>query len=141
MSTLTAHFDLPLDGSAPGWARSTVTAVLGGWGLRDRAWLDDAAVVISELVSNAVRHGGGEIVVAVESHAGQITVSVADGSSVIPRPRNPDGTGGLGLRIIDTLTDRWYVESHEGGKRVCAELPPCPRNGTPATGTSRTEAA
>ncbi|MEU4625687.1 ATP-binding protein [Actinoplanes sp. NPDC023801] len=109
--------------------------------------LDDAAVVVSELVSNAVRHGGSEIVVAVESHAGQITVSVADGSSVVPRPRDPDGTCGLGLRLIESLTVRWYVQSHEGGKRVCAELWPVPgsrdggSDGTNATGSSRTEAA
>ncbi|GAA2854215.1 hypothetical protein GCM10010443_15590 [Actinoplanes cyaneus] len=138
---MTAHFDLPLDGAAPGWARSAVTAVLGGWGLRDRAWLDDAAVVISELVTNAVRHGGGEVVVSVEAYGSQVIISVADGSSVVPRPREPDGTGGLGLRIIEKLTDRWYVEPYEGGKRVRAELPLCPGSPVTAEGTSRTEPA
>ncbi|MFI1994727.1 ATP-binding protein [Actinoplanes sp. NPDC020271] len=138
MSTLTAHFDLPLDGSAPRWARSAVTAVLGGWGLRDRAWLDDAAAVISELVTNAVKHGGGEVVVGVEAYGDQVVVSVADGSSVVPRRREPDGTGGLGLRIIEALTVRWYVEPHEGGKRVRAELPVCPGDPVAAGGTSRT---
>ncbi|WIM99866.1 ATP-binding protein [Actinoplanes oblitus] len=141
MSTLTAHFDLPLDSTAPGWARSAVTAVLGGWGLRDRAWLDDVAAVVSELVTNAVRHGGGAVVVDVEAYGGQVIVSVADGSSVVPRPRRPDGTGGLGLRIIDALTARWFVESYEGGKRVRAEMPLFPGRGVSATGTSRVEPA
>ncbi|WP_203779605.1 ATP-binding protein [Actinoplanes philippinensis] len=141
MSSVTAHFDLPLDGSAPGWARSAVTAVLGGWGLRDPAWLDDAAVVVSELVTNAVRHGGGQIVVDVEAYGRQVIVSVADGSSVVPRPREPDGTGGLGLRIIESLTTRWYVQSYQGGKRVRAELPLSPGRGVTEAGTSRTERA
>src|SRR5689334_1876873 len=113
MSTLTAHFDLPLDGTAPGWARNAVRAVLGAWGLRDTDWLDGVMTVVSELVSNAVRHGGGEIVVDVEAYGRVAIVSVADGSSVVPRPRDPDQTGGLGLAIIDALTTRWDVQSHE----------------------------
>ncbi|MEU4690697.1 ATP-binding protein [Actinoplanes sp. NPDC023714] len=141
MSALTAHFDLPLDSSAPGWARSAVKAVLGGWGLRDQAWLDDATTVVSELVTNAVRHGGGAVVVDVEAYGRQVTLSVADGSSVVPRRREPDGTGGLGLRIIESLTTRWFVQSYEGGKRVRAELRPFPGDGVPASGTTRTEQA
>ncbi|GAA4605374.1 hypothetical protein GCM10023107_71810 [Actinoplanes octamycinicus] len=138
---MTAHFDLPLDSTAPRWARSAVTAVLGGWGLRDQEWLDDAAAVVSELVTNAVRHGGGAVVVDVEAYGRQVTVSVADGSSVVPRRREPDGTGGLGLRIIESLTTRWFVQSYEGGKRVRAELPLSPGPGVPPGGTSREEPA
>ncbi|MEU8821293.1 ATP-binding protein [Actinoplanes sp. NPDC048796] len=141
MSTLTAHFDLPLDNTAPSFARAAVAAVLGSWGLRDSDWLDAAMTVLSELVSNAVRHGGGEVVVDVEAYGRQAIVSVADGSSVVPRRREPDGTGGLGLAIINALTTRWFVESYEGGKRVRAELLPCPGEGVTAGGTSRTETA
>lgn len=132
MTTLTAHFDLPLDTTAPGWARTAVTAILSGWGLHQREWLDSAMVVISELVSNAVRHGGGRLVVDLEARGDRVTVSVADGSAVVPRPREPDLSGGLGLRIIDAFTEHWYVQSHDGGKRVRAELPPCPGRVEPA---------
>ncbi|GAA0461584.1 hypothetical protein Ade02nite_16150 [Paractinoplanes deccanensis] len=141
MSTLTAHFDLPLDGTAPAYARGAVVALLGAWGLRDRDWLDAAMTVLSELVSNAVRHGGGAVVVDVEAYGRQVILSVADGSSVVPRPRRADGTGGLGLTIINAYTTRWYVQSYEGGKRVRAEMPPCPGDGVTAGGTSRTEPA
>jgi hypothetical protein len=79
--------------------------------------------------------------VDVEAYGRQVIVSVADGSSVVPRPREPDGTGGLGLTIIEALTTRWYVQAHQGGKRVRAELPPCPGDGVTAGGTSRTEVA
>jgi anti-sigma regulatory factor (Ser/Thr protein kinase) len=139
MTTLTAHFDLPLDANAPGWARGAVSSLLNGWGLADPEWSDAALTVISELVSNAVRHGGGQLVVEVEAHGRLVTLSVADGSSVLPARRSPDGTGGLGLRIIEAMTTRWYVESHEGGKRVRAELPACPGEDEDAGGSGRTE--
>ncbi|GIF15696.1 ATP-binding protein [Actinoplanes teichomyceticus] len=141
MSTLTARFDLPLNTTAPRWARGAVAAVLGGWGLDDAGWVADTMTVVSELVGNAVRHGGGQIALDVEAHGRQVTVSVADGSSVVPRPREPDETGGLGLTMIEALTIRWYVESHQGGKRVRAQLPPCPGPDLTATGTDRTEPA
>jgi anti-sigma regulatory factor (Ser/Thr protein kinase) len=71
MSSLTAHFDLPLDRYAPRWARRSVTAVLGGWGFDDPEWSDAASAVVSELVTNAVRHGGGAIMLDIEAHGRQ----------------------------------------------------------------------
>ena len=128
MSELTAHVDVPLDARAPAAARNAVRAVLSGWRLTDRDWLNCTTVVVSELVTNAVRHGGGCLAVQVSAHDRQVTVKVADGSSVAPRRREAgrDDLGGRGVQIIEALTERWGVEEHEGGKRVWALLPPCP---------------
>ena len=54
-----------------------------------------------------------------------------DGSPVLPRPRPPDETGGLGLVLIGSLAVRWHAHPHHGGKRVRAQLPPCPSARTP----------
>jgi anti-sigma regulatory factor (Ser/Thr protein kinase) len=129
MSELTAHLDVPLDRGAPAAARRAVTAVLAGWGFKDADWLDAAAVVVSELVTNAVRHGGGCVALALESHDRRVVVSVADGSSVVPRRRDPDDEGGRGIALIEALSDGWTVENHRGGKRVLVRLAPCPRGG------------
>lgn len=129
MSELTAHLDVPLDRGAPAAARRAVTAVLGGWGFKDADWLDAAAVVVSELVTNAVRHGGGCVALALESHDRRVIVSVADGSSVVPRRRDPDDVGGRGIALIEALSEGWTVENYRGGKRVLVRLVPCPRGG------------
>jgi anti-sigma regulatory factor (Ser/Thr protein kinase) len=135
MSALTAHLDVPLDRAAPAAARRAVAAVLRGWGFRDPDWLDGAAVVVSELVTNAVRHGGGCVALHVEAHEGRVVVSVADGSSVVPRRRDPDGVGGRGIALIEALSDGWTVQNYQGGKRVRVELVSCPgaRMGDPAS--------
>ncbi|BCJ50869.1 ATP-binding protein [Actinoplanes sp. NBRC 14428] len=122
MSALTARFDVPLGLNAPGAARRAVTAVLAGWGYRDETWLEQAAVVVSELVTNAVRHGGGCVELRVESHDDEVIVSVADGSSVVPRRREPDSTGGRGLALIEAMAERWGVRDHQGGKQVWVAL-------------------
>lgn len=137
MSALTAHLDVPLSRDAPCSARRAVTAVLAGWGFRDRDWLDAAAVVVSELVTNAVRHGGGCVALHVEAHDGQVVVSVADGSSVVPRRRDPDGVGGRGIALIEALSAEWTVQNHQGGKRVRVVLLPCPGARTGASGSMR----
>jgi anti-sigma regulatory factor (Ser/Thr protein kinase) len=122
MSELTAHLDVPLGLSAPAAARRAVTAVLEGWGFRETCWLDAAAVVVSELVTNAVRHGGGCVSLQLEAHGDRVIVSVADGSSVVPRRRDPDGIGGRGIALIEALSAGWHVETYQGGKRVRVEL-------------------
>jgi anti-sigma regulatory factor (Ser/Thr protein kinase) len=129
MSELTAHLDVPLDRGAPAAARRAVTAVLAGWGFRDTDWLDAAAVVVSELVTNAVRYGGGCVALQLESHDERVIVSVADGSAVVPRRRAPDDAGGRGIALIEALSEGWTVENYRGGKRVLVWLVPCPRGG------------
>jgi len=126
MSELSARFDMPLGSYAPRMARRAVSAVLAGWGFTDPDWLDEASILVSELVTNAVNHGGGCLELRVQAHGDQVTVSAADGSSVVPRRRRPDDAGGRGLELIEALSARWGVEDHEGGKRVWIELAACP---------------
>ena len=123
MATLNAALDLPLGEHAPRAARRALHAVLESWGFTDREWRSGAAIVVSELVTNAVVHGGGCVELRVEAHERQVRISVADGSAVIPRRRDPDRRGGRGLALIEAVADRWWIEEHDGGKRVWAELP------------------
>lgn len=141
MSVLTAQLDVPLHHGAPGAARRAVVAVLGGWGFRDPDWLDSAAVVVSELVTNAVRHGGGLVALSLEAHEGQVVVAVADGSSVVPRRRDPDDVGGRGIALIEALAVNWTVHNHHGGKQVRVTLLPCPGWVVVESGTARGGAA
>lgn len=123
MSELTGRFDLPLDVDAPAAARRGARAMLTGWGYHHRDWLDTAMVVISELVANAVRHGGGCLSLDLHARDGQVTIGVADGSAVLPRRRDADDDGGRGLAVVEALADRWGVHDHHEGKRVWAQLP------------------
>lgn len=126
MSELNATLDLPLGQVAPGAARKAVRHMLIAWQLTDPDWLDDAEVVVSELVTNAVRYGGGCIELSLQSHEGQVIVKAADGSSVVPRDRGPRAEGGYGLRLIEACGGAWGVDDFHGGKQVWVRLRPCP---------------
>jgi len=76
------------------------------------AWppAEDAELILSELVANAVQHGAGEIALALWLAEGRIRGEVADaGPGPPPRPLRPgkDAVGGRGLVIVDALSDRW----------------------------------
>lgn len=86
--------------------------------------IDAAVLVSSELVTNALRHGEGEIELRVRLGDRQVRLEVIDeGHRSAPsvRPRQPDETGGWGLRIVDQLAREWGVA--EGTTHVWAELP------------------
>jgi len=89
------------------------------------AELDDANLVLGELVTNAVRHGLGEIVVRASLDGGVIHLSVTDSSEEQPvtLPRDPLRIGGLGLHIVDSLSSEWGVAAFPGGKTVWATSP------------------
>jgi anti-sigma regulatory factor (Ser/Thr protein kinase) len=80
--------------------------------------LADAALLLTELVANGVRHGGGgsdtELHVMFEARPPALRVEVENPDRVPTRvaPRPPDllGGGGLGLHIVDRLSSRWGVQ-------------------------------
>lgn len=104
-------------------ARQFVVETLLAWG--DRAELvDDAALVATELATNAIKHARSKFTVRISSHPGRIHIGVIDASPVLPVPRvaTPMATSGRGLGLISTLTTRWTAESIPDGKVVTVEL-------------------
>jgi anti-sigma regulatory factor (Ser/Thr protein kinase) len=82
-------------------------------------------LIASELVTNAVQHGGGPIELRLEHSDGVVTIEVVDGDSTAqPLLRSPAGDdgGGRGLRIVETLAREWGVRATETGKIVWASL-------------------
>jgi anti-sigma regulatory factor (Ser/Thr protein kinase) len=90
------------------------------------ARIADLRLVISEVITNAVRHGGeGEMVVAVTPKRGYLCVQVTDtGDGFAPRPRafEPDDDGGFGLFLIERLTRRWGLTREDSNTRVWFEF-------------------
>jgi anti-sigma regulatory factor (Ser/Thr protein kinase) len=86
--------------------------------------LAELALVVSELVTNAVVHGHGEIVVKLRLDAEVLRGDVIDqggGFERAMRERRPHDVGGRGLMIVEALTARWGI--HEGTTHVWFELP------------------
>jgi len=120
---LQATVTLPADRSAPRVARSWVNDVAR---TLDAPLLEDLRLVISEIVTNAVKYGPGTpIHVCLHVRApGQVRGVVIDhGQSAHQiRLRSPDAMtpGGRGLRIVHELADRWGVE--EGSTHVWFQM-------------------
>ncbi|MER6558436.1 SpoIIE family protein phosphatase [Streptomyces sp. NPDC001027] len=131
---------------APGAARDLVRAALSEWAgsglpgavkLRERL-AEDAILVVSELVTNAVVHAGTEVelVCRLDVEPGPsegglaVVVEVCDRHpSRTPRDHAPDPPRGMpehgrGLRLVATLADAWGVTYRRGAKTVWARLLP-----------------
>jgi anti-sigma regulatory factor (Ser/Thr protein kinase) len=114
---------LPRDRRTPVDARDWLRGFLGRRVGTDV--LDDATLVLSELATNALRHGLGEVGVRAALGAdGEVHIAVTDSGSELPvlHPLDPDRVGGLGLRVIDRLSSAWGVAPFPGGKTVWATV-------------------
>jgi anti-sigma regulatory factor (Ser/Thr protein kinase) len=129
-----------LDVQAPGAARTFVAQCLD-----ERVGpsaLENARLLVSELVSNSLQHGGGQVgdrvVVSVELMPDWFRVSVQDSGSdavIAARPAGIDTGNGFGLNLVHLLSERWGVERlAKGGTQVWAQLP---RAGVGAPGSSQ----
>jgi anti-sigma regulatory factor (Ser/Thr protein kinase) len=113
---------LPASVDTPAAARAFARAVLNGD--RTVVLLEDVALVVSELVTNAVLHGVGDVTLSVVVDDESVQVEVGDGEPELADPppvaRNADA--GRGLLLVSRVARRWGVRPADGGKVVWAEL-------------------
>ena len=98
-------------------ARNTI----GSLGLRPDLQ-EKAALVVTELATNAVLHAGGLLSVRIWYGDDRLRLEVADGSHLLPEPGAPGNMSGRGLQIVSALAQAWGSQSRPGGKVVWAEL-------------------
>ncbi|WP_406411135.1 ATP-binding protein [Streptomyces halstedii] len=115
---------LPREAQQARTARLLVTMALRAWGLGGLD--DDARLVMTELVSNAVVHArrGLVRVTVTRVTARRVRVAVVDFSAEQPSPQSSgeDIESGRGLAIVEALSGQWGVDPLPWGKRVWAEL-------------------
>ncbi|MER6048191.1 SpoIIE family protein phosphatase [Streptomyces sp. NPDC001793] len=117
-----ATWDIPADPSAVGEARRTVVGQLARWGLSGLEFSTE--LIVSELVTNAIRHASGPIGLRM-IRADTLICEVSDGSSTAPHLRHARTTdeGGRGLFLIAGYARRWGARHTPQGKFIWAELP------------------
>ncbi|MFD0144737.1 MULTISPECIES: ATP-binding protein [unclassified Streptomyces] len=122
--TTTRHVAaLPRDLHSPAAARRITARWLESVGRGART--PDVIVIVSELVTNAVRHTDGPCVLTLTAHSASVDLAVTDHSEEIPDLRRRDGgdhRGGFGLEIMRSLGGRITVVPRLGGKTVHVTL-------------------
>ncbi|AGP54922.1 ATP-binding protein [Streptomyces rapamycinicus] len=107
-------------------ARQHATRLIADWG--HPALADDTALIVSELATNAMRHGhvpGRLFRVQLTLTKTRLRIAVSDPRSErLPRPRRPSprDAHGRGLLIVRALADRWGVRERTVGKEIWVEL-------------------
>lgn len=108
---------LPANATSAQVARRLVREELSGC---PRSVVDVAELLVSELVANAIRHGGSAPLIRIEVEANHIQIAVQDGSTTAPELKEPslDSGGGRGLLLVDALSLAWGWSFTPTGKRV-----------------------
>ncbi|MFG2322575.1 SpoIIE family protein phosphatase [Streptomyces sp. NPDC048568] len=117
-----AEWRLARDPSEVGRARAAVREQLHDWGLPKQA--DAAGLMVSELVTNAVRHSHDRPVELRLVRADTLLCEVDDDDHELPalRTAGPDDETGRGLRVVSTLAREWGASRTRTGKTVWFEL-------------------
>jgi anti-sigma regulatory factor (Ser/Thr protein kinase) len=116
---------LPHGPEAASSARRAMARAAELWRL-DREVTETALLLVSELATNAFRHGAPPVRLSLRLDADRLRVEVADGSPALPRPgqSGPGQAGGRGLLIVQELAARWGSQASRTrlGKTVWFEL-------------------
>jgi anti-sigma regulatory factor (Ser/Thr protein kinase) len=133
----TATLALPARPESPRRARTFLVDQLRQWGWAPgdpaAGLADQGQLVLTELVTNALRHAPGGMRVEIELHVDRITLSVTDplaySGPLAPLEVEPASQTGRGLTIVNTLSAEWGVRQESVGKTVWARLAVPPASG------------
>jgi anti-sigma regulatory factor (Ser/Thr protein kinase) len=108
---------------SPGNARAFVAAALTSWDV-EACLGDDAALVVTELAVNAIRHANSAFSVSLGRGDGCIRITVGDADPAPPARRRNDlrAASGRGLLLVDAVSAAWGSTQVDGGKLVWAEV-------------------
>lgn len=116
---------LPDGPEGAGFARRAMARAAELW-LLDRELTETALLLVSELATNAIRHGTPPVRLSLRLHGDRLRVEVTDSSPALPQLGHPgpDQTGGRGLQIVQQLAARWGAGASRSrlGKTVWFEL-------------------
>jgi hypothetical protein len=117
-----ASWPLPRDLTSAGRARRLVTAQLSDWDLADLA--DTAELLVSEVVTNALRHTRGPLRLNLRVRDSRLACEVEDTESAGPLRSvvDTDAEGGRGTELLDLLADAWGNTETATGKTIWFEL-------------------
>ena len=123
--TPAAQITLPMSQLAPRRAREFFRAA--HCPAHQARVVDEAQLLITELVTNAVLHGAPPVTLGLVCDGSRgMQVRVSDGSPLRPRTPggevDPDSESGRGIALVDVLTDDWGVEATVQGKAVWFRL-------------------
>ena len=115
-------WNLSAELTSAGRARTLIRQPLRRWGLADL--IPSAELLVSELVTNAVRYAQGRIGLRLVLEGG-LVCEVLDDSAALPRLRHPgeEDERGRGLQIVSQMAQRWGARRTLTGKVVWCELP------------------
>jgi anti-sigma regulatory factor (Ser/Thr protein kinase) len=130
---------LPAELISASEARCLIREPLQRWGLTEL--LPTTELLVSELVTNAIRHATGEVTLRMVLE-GSLVCEVLDGSAALPRLRHAgrDEECGRGLEVVSQLAQRWGARRTPQGKIVWCEQALPPAASPPAEATAETPA-
>ncbi|MER6223247.1 SpoIIE family protein phosphatase [Streptomyces sp900105755] len=131
-----AAWEVPADPEQVAGARTLATGQLAAWKLDELSFTTE--LVVSELVTNAVRYGGDPIQLRLIRDTRMLICEVSDGSSTAPHLRRARvfDEGGRGLLLVAQLTQRWGTRQTSAGKTIwCEQALPVPDASTRAPGS------
>ncbi|MET9900759.1 SpoIIE family protein phosphatase [Streptomyces sp. NPDC006446] len=116
-----AEWEVPDDPAAVSRIRAEATRRLEAWGLGEAAFTTE--LILSELVTNAIRYGGSPIGVRLLRDGDSLICEVGDGTSTSPHLRRAAFTdeGGRGLFLVAQMSRRWGTRYTDRGKIIWAE--------------------